>query len=181
MPNTLYYGDNLWRLRQMDSESVDLIYLDPPFNSRVQYNVIFDRPDGAPSEAQAGAFRDAWTWTTKESEPAFDYVMSRGGAPAEMLRGMMSLLGKNDTMAYICMMTPRLIELRRVLKRTGSIYLHCDPTANAYLRLMLNAIFGEEQFRNEIIWYYYNKMHDRRKKLFPRATDTLMAHLEPAA
>lgn len=173
MLNTLYYGDNLWRLREMEGESVDLIYLDPPFNSRVQYNVIFDRPDGGTSEAQAGAFRDAWTWTATESEPAYEYVMSRGGAPAAMLSGMMSFLGKGDAMAYLCMMTPRLIELRRVLKRTGSIYLHCDPTANAYLRIMLNAVFGDDQFRNEIIWYYYNKMHDSRKKLFPRATDTI--------
>lgn len=175
----LYYGDNLWHLRHnLPDESVDLIYLDPPFNSQVQFNVIFDRPDGGVSEAQASAFNDAWTWTTKESEPAFDYVMSRGGAPADMLRGMLAILGKNDAMAYICMMTPRLMELKRVLKPTGSIYLHCDPTADAYLRIMLNAVFGIEQFRNEIIWYYYNKMHDRRKRLFPRATDTIFFYVK---
>jgi site-specific DNA-methyltransferase (adenine-specific) len=170
----LFYGDNLWHLTEnVDDESVDLVYLDPPFNSQVQFNVIFDRPDGGVSEAQAGAFNDAWKWTTGESEPAYEYVMSRGGGPAEMLRGMMAILGKSDTLAYICMMTPRLMELKRVLKPTGSIYLHCDPTANAYIRLMLNAVFGAQNFRNEIIWYYYNKMHDRRKRLFPRATDNI--------
>lgn len=177
--NKLYYGDNLWHLREnIPDNSVDLVYLDPPFNSQVQFNVIFDRPDGGISEAQAGAFRDSWEWTLKESQPAFDYVMGRGGAPADMLRGMMAILGKTDTMAYICMMTPRLMELKRVLKPTGSIYLHCDPTANAFIRLMLNAVFGGAQFRNEIIWYYYNKMHDSRKRLFPRATDTVFFYVK---
>jgi site-specific DNA-methyltransferase (adenine-specific) len=175
--NKLYFGDNLWHLKQLADASVDLIYLDPPFNSRAQYNKIFERPDGEVPESQVGAFRDTWTWTVEESEKAFDAVMARGGKPAAMLSGMMSILGKNDTMAYICMMTPRLIEMRRVLKPTGSIYLHCDTTANAYLRIMLNAVFGEEQFRNEVIWYYYNKMHDRRKKLFPRATDTIFFYV----
>jgi len=148
------------------------VYLDPPFNSRAQYNKIFDRPDGAPSVAQAGAFMDTWAWNN-DSETAFDAVMSRGGRPAALLSAMLTFLGKTDTMAYLCMMMPRLIELKRVLKRTGSIYLHCDPTASAYIRLMLNSVFGEEQFRNEIYWYYYNKIHDSRKKLFPRATDTI--------
>lgn len=172
----LHFGDNLAYLKQIDEGSVNLIYLDPPFNSDAHYNVIFDRPDGAESEAQINAFRDAWTWTT-ESEKAFDAGMSRGGSVAAMLSGMMSILGKSNTMAYICMMTPRLLALRRVLKPNGSIYLHCDSTANAYLRIMLNAVFGPEQFRNEIIWYYYNKMHDRRKKLFPRATDTIFFYV----
>lgn len=175
----LYYGDNLWHLPEnIDDKSVDLVYLDPPFNSSAVYNVIYHRPDGAAPDAQASAFRDMWTWTNKESEPMYDYVMSRGGAPATMLSGLMSILGKNDTMAYLCMMTPRLMELKRVLKPTGSIYLHCDTTANAYLRLMLNAVFGEQQFRNEILWYYYNKIHDRRKKLFARATDTLFFYVK---
>lgn len=175
----LYYGDNLWHLSEnVDDKSIDLVYLDPPFNSRAEYNVIYERPDGETPDAQASAFRDTWTWTTKESEPMYEYVMSRGGAPAAMLSGLMSILGKSDTMAYLCMMTPRLMELKRVLKPTGSIYLHCDVTANAYLRLALNAVFGDEQFRNEILWYYYNKIHDRRKKLFPRATDTIFFYVK---
>lgn len=119
--NTLYYGDNLGVLREyIKDESVDLIYLDPPFNSNAQYNVIFERPDGAASEAQAGAFHDTWTWTIDESGAAYDSVMRSGGRVAETLSGIMSFLGKNDVMAYLCMMTPRLIELRRTLKPSGS-------------------------------------------------------------
>lgn len=174
----LFFGDNLWHLKELDDCSVDLIYLDPPFNSDAQYNVFFDGPDSEnETTAQLSAFRDAWTWTNEESGKQYEAMMSRGGSIAAMMSGMMSILGKGDTMAYICMMTPRLLEMRRVLKPSGSIYLHCDATANAYLRMMLNAVFGPEQFRNEIIWYYYNKMHDRRKKLFPRATDTIFFYV----
>lgn len=173
---TLYYGDNLSVLQsEIDDESIDLIYLDPPFNSSAQYNVIFEERDG--SGAQAGAFHDTWTWTD-DSERGYESVMKRGGPIAETLSGMMSFLGKSNTMSYLCMMTPRLIELRRVLKRTGALYLHCDPTASHFLKIVLDAVFGRENFRNEILWYYYNKMHDSRKRLFPNATDHIFFYVK---
>lgn len=151
--SSLFYGDNLWVLKEhVQDESVDLVYLDPPFNSNAQYNVIFDRPDGEASEAQAGAFHDTWNWTTHESEAAYESVMRQGGLVAETLSGLMSFMGKSATMAYLCMMAPRLIELKRVLKPTGSLFLHCDPTADYCLRMLLDAVFGADQFRNQIIW-----------------------------
>jgi site-specific DNA-methyltransferase (adenine-specific) len=151
--NQLYYGDNLDVLRNsIVSESVDLVYLDPPFNSQANYNVLFKAHGGQPSEAQIEAFEDTWHWNN-HAERAFDEVMQSGNADvAEMLRAMRSFLKENDMMAYLTMMSIRLIELHRVLKPTGSLYLHCDPTASHYLKLLLDAVFGADNFRNEIVW-----------------------------
>ena len=156
MTNRLYYGDNLDVLREhVPSESVDLVYLDPPFNSNANYNILFKSPAGAQADAQIEAFEDTWHWTSHEggSEDAFDQVMRSGytGA-AELLRAMRGFLGENDMMAYLSMMAIRLIELHRVLKPTGSLYLHCDPTASHYLKLLLDGVFGADKFRNELIW-----------------------------
>lgn len=138
MPNSLYYGDNLDVLREsVARESVDLVYLDPPFNSNANYNVLFKSPAGAGSQAQVEAFEDTWHWG-QEAEGAVDQVMRSGNTnAADLLRAMRSFLGENDMMAYIAMMSVRLLELHRVLKPTGSLYLHCDPTANHYLKLLL--------------------------------------------
>ena len=151
--NTLYYGDNLTVLRnQIPDETVDLIYLDPPFNSQANYNVLFKSTAGEKSRAQIEAFDDTWHWG-EEAERAFDEVMKSGNtSAAEMLRSMRAFLKENDMMAYLCMMAVRLLELRRVLKQTGSLYLHCDPTASHYLKLLLDAVFGVQNFRNEITW-----------------------------
>jgi adenine specific DNA methylase Mod len=151
--NRLYYGDNLDVLRGcIDDESVDLIYLDPPFNSQANYNVLFKSTAGEKSRAQIEAFGDTWHWG-EEAELAFDGVMSSGSTDAaEMLRAIRSFLKENDMMAYLCMMAIRLLELRRVLKPTGSIYLHCDPTASHYLKILMDAISGEERFKTEIVW-----------------------------
>ena len=153
MTNALYYGDNLAVLREsIASESVDLIYLDPPFNSNANYNVLFKSHTGAGSEAQIEAFEDTWHWGP-EAEDAFDQVMKSGNTnAADMLRAMRSFLGENDMMAYLAMMAIRLIELRRVLKPKGSLYLHCDPTASHYLKILLDGIFEPRNFRSEIIW-----------------------------
>ena len=176
--NTLYYGDNLDVLRRhIDDESVDLIYLDPPFQSGRDYNILFEEQDGTKAAAQIQAFEDSWEWDQRAAA-AFDEVVSRGGVVANALEAFRQLLGPTPMLAYISMMAPRLIELRRVLKDTGSIYLHCDPTASAHLRLLMDSVFGAANFRNEIVWYYYNKMHDSRKKLFPRATDTLLFYVK---
>lgn len=151
--NTLYYGDNLTILREhIADESVDLVYLDPPFNSNANYNVLFKAPGGEQSAAQIEAFEDTWHWNDK-AEFAFDEVMRSGNSDAaEMLRAMRSFLKENDMMAYLAMMAVRLLELHRVLKPTGSLYLHCDPTASHYLKILLDAVFGPDLFSNEIVW-----------------------------
>ncbi len=151
--NTLYFGDNLDVLRcHVPDESVDLVYLDPPFNSNATYNVLFRGPTGEHSRAQIEAFEDTWHWN-QAANIAFDEVMESGNTDAaEMLRAMRSFLKENDMMAYLCMMAVRLLELHRVLKPTGSIYLHCDPTTSHYLKLLLDAVFSVQTFTNEIIW-----------------------------
>ncbi len=153
MANALYYGDNLDVLRDsIASESVDLIYLDPPFNSNASYNVLFHSSAGTGSRAQIEAFEDIWHWG-QEAESAFDGVMRSGNTEtADLIRAMRSFLGESDMMAYVVMMAIRLLELRRVLKSTGSLYLHCDPTASHYLKLVMDATFGAAFFQNEIIW-----------------------------
>lgn len=151
--NTLFYGDNLDILREyIEDETIDLIYLDPPFNSNANYNVLFRAPGGEQSQSQIEAFEDTWKWNAT-AEKAFDEVLTSGNSDAaEMLRAMRSFLKENDMMAYLTMMAVRLLELHRVLKPTGSLYLHCDPTASHYLKVLIDAIFGARQFQNEIAW-----------------------------
>jgi adenine specific DNA methylase Mod len=150
--NRLFYGDNLDVLRRYVSDaSVDLVYLDPPFKSDQNYNVLFEEKDGSRAAAQISAFEDTWEWN-QASAAACDEVIQRGGDTAEALRAFRTLLKGSDMMAYLAMMAPRLLELRRVLKPTGSLYLHCDATASHYLKLLLDAVFGPGQFRSEIVW-----------------------------
>src|SRR5215218_3105878 len=151
--NRLFYGDNLTVLRKnIADESVDLIYLDPPFNSNASYNVLFKAPSGEQSAAQIEAFEDTWHWNDS-AERSFDEVVTGPHSDASiMLSAMRSALGTNDMMAYLAMMAVRLIELHRVLKETGSLYLHCDPTASHYLKLLLDGVFGNENYVNEIVW-----------------------------
>ena len=159
-PGKLFYGDNLQMLREyVADESVDLVYLDPPFNSNQDYNVLFKERDLAQSEAQLKAFEDSWHWDQK-TQATFESLT----APDAARRGIppsvsvlidafyRALPQRSDMTAYLVMMAPRLVELRRILKPTGSVYLHCDPTAGAYLRLLMDAAFGPERFRNEIVW-----------------------------
>lgn len=151
--NALYYGDNLDILREyIADESVDLVYLDPPFNSNATYNVLFHAPTGEQSQSQIEAFEDTWHWNPT-AERAFDEVIHSGNTDAaEMLCAMRAFLKENDMMAYLAMMAVRLLELHRVLKPTGSLYLHCDPTASHYLKILLDAVFSVRSFRNEIVW-----------------------------
>lgn len=150
--NTLYYGDNLDILRRyVADESVDLVYLDPPFNSNQNYNVLFHEKSGAQAAAQIKAFEDMWEWNL-DSQKAYEEVVEAGGRVAQAMMAFRTFLGMNDMLAYLAMMAPRLIELRRVLKSTGSIYLHCDPTASHYLKMLMDAVFGPVNFRNEIVW-----------------------------
>ena len=154
--NALYYGDNLEILRKyIPDESIDLIYLDPPFNSSATYNVLFKEPGGQSSQAQISAFEDTWHWGL-ESERSLQEIASSSSAPAatkDFISVLPNLVGKRtDMSAYLVMMCVRLIELRRVLKDTGSLYLHCDPTASHYLKVMLDTIFSPFNYRNEITW-----------------------------
>lgn len=173
MTNALYYGDNLSVLREsIKDECVDLIYLDPPFNSNASYNVLFKAPSGEGSQAQIEAFEDSWHWN-HSAERAFDEVVNGPHSDAAiMLRAMRSALGDNDMMAYVAMMSVRLGELHRVLKRTGQIYLHCDPTASHYLKIMMDALFGPENFRAEIIWRRTNARGT--KAIWPRVHDIIL-------
>ena len=159
--NKLYFGDNLEVLReQVADESVDLIYLDPPFNSNANYNVLFQEKSGEESAAQITAFEDTWRWSM-ESESAYQEVVTQGPDKLGRLLGAMrEFLGQNDMMAYLTMMAQRMVELHRVLKPTGSIYLHCDPTASHYLKMLLDAVFGPRNFRNEITWKRYGAHND---------------------
>jgi DNA modification methylase len=175
--NTLFYGDNLAILREhIADDSVDLIYLDPPFNSNANYNVLFRAPGGEQSQSQIEAFEDTWHWNVT-AERAYSEVLQSGNSDAaNMLAAMRSFLGTNDMMAYLAMMAVRLIELHRVLKPTGSLYLHCDPTASHYLKLLLDAVFGPNRFVNEIIWKRYGAHNDvgQGSKHFGRVHDSLL-------
>jgi DNA modification methylase len=149
---TLYYGDNLDILRRyLKDGTVDLVYLDPPFNSAQNYNAFFQEKDGSAAASQIRAFEDTWHWDI-ETKKAYDAVTEQPGKVSDVMQAFYTFLGGNDMMAYLTMMSSRLVELRRVLKSTGSLYLHCDPTASHYLKLLLDAIFGGGNFRNEIIW-----------------------------
>lgn len=150
--NRLYYGDNLDVLRRhVESESVDLVYLDPPFNSNASYNVLFAEKDGTQAASQIKAFEDTWEWN-EDAARAFEAVVEAGGRSSQAMQAFRALLGDSDMMAYLAMMAPRLVELRRVLKPTGSLYLHCDSAASHYLKLLLDGVFGPTNFRNEIVW-----------------------------
>ncbi len=163
MNNTLYFGDNLDILRQhVPAESVDLIYLDPPFNSKRDYNLLFKTPKGHASEAQITAFADSWHWGEQAEREYQEILRQPNTDAAEMIQSLRRFLHENDMMAYLVMMGNRLLELHRVLKPNGSLYLHCDPTASHYLKMVLDAIFGVINFRNEIIWQRTNVHNDSK-------------------
>jgi adenine specific DNA methylase Mod len=140
--NHLYYGDNLDVLKiHVKDETVDLIYLDPPFKSNQDYNVLFAEKDGTAAAAQFKAFEDTWEWN-RASAASYEQIVEGGGRVSDVMQAFRRFLSTNDMLAYLTMMAPRLVELHRVLKPTGSIYLHCDPTASHYLKLLMDAVFG---------------------------------------
>ncbi len=180
MTNSLYYGDNLTVLREhVPDESVDLVYLDPPFNSNASYNVLFREKTGEESPAQIRAFADTWEWTLESQRTYENEIMLNPATPAnvkEMVSAFRQFIGSNAMMAYLVMMTPRLVELRRVLKPTGSIYLHCDPTASHYLKVLMDAIFGKDYFRSEINWRRTNAHNDAKqgRQQYGNVRDTIL-------
>lgn len=173
--NQLWFGDNLEVLRRnVPTASVDLVYLDPPFNSDANYNVLFSTPDDNKPSAQAEAFRDTWWWG-REAEDALDEILTEiGGGTAAIVNALMQALGRSDMMAYLVMMAVRLHELRRVLKDDGTLYLHCDPTASHYLKILLDGIFGPVNFDAEVIWKRTNSRSTKGK--WPRLHDTLLVY-----
>jgi len=177
--NKLYYGDNLVWLRDkghFPNDSVDLIYLDPPFNSNADYNVIFKEPGGQESPAQARAFDDTWSWDKGASEEALRDLGKPSGKPelVDFIQWVASRRDKSSgsMAAYLSMMAVRLVELQRVLKPTGSIYLHCDPTASHYLKLLMDSIFGSERYLNEITWQRTGAHNDPKR--WGRVADNLL-------
>jgi DNA modification methylase len=174
--NLLYYGDNLDVLRRhiLDS-SIDLVYLDPPFNSNASYNVLFAERDGTQAASQIKAFEDTWRWDESAARACAE-VIEAGGKVSEAMQAFRTFLGDSDMMAYLAMMAPRLLELRRVLKPTGSLYLHCDPTASHYLKMLLDGVFGPQHFKNEITWRRTTTKGDYRQGAtnWPRIRDVLL-------
>lgn len=174
MQNTLFYGDNLAILREhIPAASADLVYLDPPFNSNRSYNVLFKDESGKDSEAQLTAFDDTWHWNRAAEETYHELVGAAPPRVAEMVAALRKFIGNNQMMAYLVMMAARLVELHRVLKPTGSLYLHCDPTASHYLKVVLDAVFGVENFRNEITWKRTSSHNDARRN-FSNLNDILL-------
>jgi len=170
--NKLYYGDNLDILRRyVKDESVDLVYLDPPFKSDQDYNVLFAERDGSRSSAQIKAFGDTWRWDKTAAE-AYEEVVESGGSVSQAMQAFRALIGENDMLAYLSMMAPRLKELRRVMKPSGSIYLHCDCTASHYLKLLMDAVFKPQNFQNEVIWWY--RKWSKSTNHFLRNHDTIL-------
>lgn len=172
--NTLYYGDNLNVLRDYVADaSVDLIYLDPPFNSSRSYNVLFRDESGKEGDAQITAFEDTWHWNQKAEAQYSELVRLANEPVSKMIEAMRQFIGANQMMAYLVMMAARLVELHRVLKPTGSIYLHCDPTASHYLKVVMDTVFGAENFRNEIVWKRTSSHNDARRQ-FGDVSDTIL-------
>jgi site-specific DNA-methyltransferase (adenine-specific) len=171
--NTLYYGDNLFILREhIPSESVDLIYLDPPFNSSRNYNVLFKDEHGTESEAQITAFEDTWHWNLAAEQTFTELLTEAPDHVAKMIESLRDFIGTNQMMAYLVMMATRLVELHRALKPTGSLYLHCDSTASHYLKVIMDTIFDPRNFRNEILWKRTSAHNDPKR--YGRNTDTIL-------
>jgi site-specific DNA-methyltransferase (adenine-specific) len=172
MKNQLYYGDNLEVLQYyVKDESIDLIYLDPPFKSDTIYNMLFTEQNGTRAAAQIKAFDDTWHWD-EAAAAAFQEVVEAGGKVSLALQSFRTFLGESDMLAYLSIMAPRLMELRRALKKTGSIYLHCDPTASHYLKMLMDAVFGVKNFQNEVIWHY--GLGGSSPKRWARKHDTIL-------
>ncbi len=170
--NTLFYGDNLTILRQyIPDECIDLIYLDPPFNSSRNYNVLFKDEHGIESESQITAFEDTWHWNMETLQTYNEMLTDAPDHVGKMISSLHEFIGENQMMAYLVMMTTRLVELHRILKPTGSLYLHCDPTASHYLKIILDVIFGVENYRGEIVWQRTATHNDAKR--WPALSDTI--------
>ena len=171
-PNTLYYGDCLDILRDFPSGCVDLICLDPPFNSNANYHTIF-RGSGLSIKPQIKAFDDMWLWDADSEQRVREIKNAIANPASKVIAAFEIIMPQTPMLSYTSYMAQRLFELHRVLKDTGSIYLHCDPTASHYLKLVMDAVFGEKNFRNEIIWCY-TRMSVKGQRQLSRAHDVIL-------
>jgi DNA modification methylase len=179
----LFYGDNLEVLRTyVSDESVDLVYLDPPFNSNATYNVLFSEQDGSRSTAQVKAFGDTWRWD-RQSVEAYEEMVEEGGEVSRTMQAFRTILGPSNMLAYLAMMAPRLVELHRSLRPTGSLYLHCDPTASHYLKLLLDSVFGPRSFKSEIVWKRSSAHSDTKqgRRIHGHIHDTILFYAKSEA
>lgn len=178
MRNQLFCGDNLEVLRRdIADETIDLVYLDPPFKSDQDYNLLFREKGGSRSASQILAFEDTWEWNL-EAQRNYNFVVQRAGKLGQVMAQFRTMIGESDMLAYLSMMAPRLVELQRVLKPTGSLYLHCDPTASHYLKLLLDAIFGPTNFKNELVWQRTNAHNTANQ--YGRIHDILLFYVKQA-
>ena len=170
----LFFGDNLEILKKyIPDNSIDLIYLDPPFNSKRSYNILF-KEGLKESESQIQAFEDTWHWTREAQETFDELVTATNERVSRLMLALENFIGHNDVLAYLTMMAIRLIEIQRVLKESGTVYLHCDPTSSHYLKIVMDAIFKTKNFRNEIIWCYMGG--GTPKKDFGRRHDVIFRY-----
>ncbi len=177
--NILYYGDNLDILKlHIDDKSVDLVYLDPPFNSNATYNILFKEVSGTQATAQIKAFDDTWHWD-QSAAAVYQDTVELGGQVSQTMQAFRMIMGESTLLAYLAMMAPRLVQLRRVMKPSASIYLHCDPTASHYLKMLMDAVFGAENFQNEIIWHY--RKWPSGKYAFQRNHDIILFYARSSA
>ena len=174
--NHLYFGDNLSVMQDMSDNTVDYCYADPPFGTGRDYNV-FLHAKGTRSQTQTQAYTDTWKWG-EAAERDYRYLQDElaGDYPetAQLLESFLRVQGPSRQMAYLAFMAPRLCHIHRILKKTGSFYLHCDAKMSHYLKVIVDSIFGYDNFRNEVIWHYTNKLRDKRKRVWQAATDTLL-------
>jgi adenine specific DNA methylase Mod len=183
--NRLLFGDNLNWLRNKEifpDASIDLVYLDPPFNSNADYNVLFREASGEVSQAQFHAFTDTWNWADA-GEVYHQFIGNcENVAVVELMEALHGFLKNSPMMAYLAMMAPRIVELHRALKPTGSLYLHCDPTASHFLRMLLDGTFGADKFRSEIVWKRSSAHSDAKqgRKQHGRIHDTILFYTKTA-
>ncbi|MGI9311045.1 MAG: DNA methyltransferase [bacterium] len=173
-PNTLYHGDCLDVMSGWETGCVDLIYLDPPFNSSAKYSVIYGKDSaGKPRDepAQFTAFKDTWFWNAAAARRVHEISRATAHPAHKAIKGLAAMLPETGMLAYLVYMADRIATMRRVLKDTGSLYLHCDSTASHYLKIVMDEIFGKRNFRNEIIWFYPHLSSAKRH--FPRKHDSV--------
>ena len=171
---TLIRGDNLTEMQEFPDEYVDLIATDPPFNSKRDYFVPYRDEHGKEPDTLVKAFTDTWTWGNAAEEVYRELIVDVGGQVADTIKGLRQFLNETPMMAYLVMMAIRIVQMHRILKPTGSLYLHCDPTASHYLKIILDAVFGTNNFRNEIVWCYRGAGYP--KKNFGRRHDIIFRY-----